>query len=384
MVRNMVCGTALDSVIATDPRAVKYDVAPFESKPTDAMCTCVDWLSPTDIAVGCSNGYVAIWKIFPSEAATKPPTLSPVSTGLDSDISTSRQRDLTTGSVGPYPYFYTFLHSTYILAICSAYPTHPHLITTSSVTGYLRLTDIRSPKSDYVVSQRSHWTPNNISYCAALSSFVTYEDGGLLKLYPIRRFWTSVGFAKGDSEALCVAVGRLHPTVLVGFADGTLLAINPFRRFINTRVKAMLQQKVWKHEWARQQLDTTSQQSREETIEHGQASSPNVSAEEPYSRGQNGQASVPSGQQNEQPCPNRISRIIEGYKIEALTLAPIKVSRSTKDIKDTENGLHALWSTIYDAETGIRQVVWNPSEGWGGWAASGMGSGLVRIENLAV
>ena len=216
---------------------------------------------------------------------------------------------------------------------------------------------------------------------------MTYEDGGLLKLYPIRRFWISVSFAKGDSEVLCVAVGHLHPTVLVGFADGTLLAINPFRRFINTRVKAMLQQKVWKHEWARQQLDTTSPQSGEETIEHGQASPPNVSAEDTCGRVQHGQASVPSGQQNEQhreSRPDRISRITEGYKIEAVTLAPIKTPRSSKDVKDTDNGNHALFSTIYDAETGIRQVAWNPNEGWGGWAASGMGSGLVRIEDLAV
>lgn len=215
---------------------------------------------------------------------------------------------------------------------------------------------------------------------------MTYEDGGLLKLYPIRRFWTSVGFAKGDSEVLCVAVGRLHPTVLVGFADGTLQAINPFRRFINSRVRAMSQQKVWKHEWAQQQLDTSSPQSGEETIEHRQANSP-ISAEETCRRDQHDQASVPSGQQNEQrrdSRPNSISRITEGYKIESLTLAPIKASRRSKDIKDTENGNHALFSTIYDAETGIRQVVWNPNEGWGGWAASGMGSGLVRIENLAV
>lgn len=216
---------------------------------------------------------------------------------------------------------------------------------------------------------------------------MTYEDGGLLKLYPIRRFWISVSFAKGDSEVLCVAVGRLHPTVLVGFADGTLLAVNPFRRFINTRVKAMLQQRVWKHEWARQQLNTTSSHSGEDTIGHEQAGPPNVSAEETSGRDQHVQASVAPGEQNEQHRdgrPDRISRITEGYKIEAVTLAPIKTPRSSKDAKDTESGSHAVYSTIYDAETGIRQVVWNPNEGWGGWAASGMGSGLVRIENLAV
>jgi len=351
------------------------------------MCTCIDWLSPTDIAIGCSNGYVAIWNIFPSGAPAKSPAKPPVSTGLDPDISISDQRDLTSGSVGPCPYIYTFLHSTYILAICSAYPTHPHLIITSSATGYLRLTDIRSPNSDYVLSQRSHWTPNNISYCAALSSFVTYEDGGSLKLYPIRRFWTSVGFARGESEVLCVAVGRLHPTVLAGFADGTLLAINPFRRFINTRMRTMLQQKLWKHEWAQQQLDTTMQQSGKEAIEYAQAVSPSVSARGLFEQGQHGQASAPAHQQNGQHRdgrPKRTSRITEGYKIESFTLAPTKASQSTQEIRDTDNGYNALYSTIYDAETGVRQVVWNPNEGWGGWAASGMGSGLVRIENLAV
>lgn len=224
------------------------------------MCCCTHWLSPTDIAVGCSNGYAAIWNILPPVATADAPTYSPDSTVFGSYQSPCPQGDLTARSVGPSPYFYTFLHSTYILAISSAYPTHPHLIATSSANGYLRLTDIRSPNSDYVLSQRSHWTPNEISYCAPLTCFVSYEDGGTLKLYSIRRFWTSISVGKGESEALCIGVGRLHPTIIAGFADGTLLAVNPCRRFVNTRTKSMLQQKVWKHEWARQKLDVDNQQ----------------------------------------------------------------------------------------------------------------------------
>ena len=83
--------------------------------------------------------------------------------------------------------------------------------------------------------------------------------------------------------------------------------------------------------------------------------------------------------------PKAISRITEGYKVQT----PILLSRTevaNENQKRTQPGMpqHVPFSTIYDKETGVRQVAWNPNEGWGGWAASGTGSGLVRIEDLAI
>lgn len=349
------------------------------------MCTCVDWLSPTDIVVGCSNGYVALWNICPPRVRETPekPASDILEPRPESGSSLPVEAASAASCIEPRPYVYVPIHSSYILAICSAYPTHPHLVATSSATGYLRMTDIRSPYSDYVMSQRSHWSPTVISYCAALSCFVTYEEGGAVKMFPIRRFWSSVSIAKREPEALSVAVGHLHPTVLAGFADGTLLAVNPVRCFINKRTRAILQQKVWKHEWARQKVGSIDQPTSN-VVEHAESRRLEDVSDEPNNESQGSRDQAHQEQQNEHQhssTSNSVSRFTEGYRTELPILQSLKPNIGRQR---TRVATHAIYTTIYDEETGVRQVVWNPNEGWGGWTASGMGSGLVRVEDLAL
>ena len=58
--------------------------------------------------------------------------------------------------------------------------------------------------------------------------------------------------------------------------------------------------------------------------------------------------------------------------------------------KDKDRGPHPqpqpkpLLTTIYDEETGVVQLSWNPNLRFGGWMAAGMGSGLLRVQDLAV
>ncbi|KAL8822132.1 MAG: hypothetical protein Q9191_007126 [Dirinaria sp. TL-2023a] len=330
-----VLDVSLDEQWQSKTSYVEYKSAAFVAKPTDAMCTCVTWLSASDIAVGCSNGYVAIWNIYPFAQADRTNSTDPI------PIS---------GAM-PAPYFYETIHSTYIRTIVSAYPSHPNLVCTSSSSGYLRLTDIRSPASDYVLSARVHWAPSTIIYSAALTCFITSDEGGMIKGLPLRRFWSQFGFVKGDSEVTSLALGHVHTSVLVGFADGTLLAANLMQRFVMGRSKAMLQQKVWRHEWAPSTVDAPREEAQDETHKHRQ------------SKG--------------------TSRITEGYKVEKAILAPMHTDLNKMEIART-GILPYMYTTTYDKQTAVRQINWNPNEAWGGWAASGMGSGLVRIENLAV
>lgn len=333
-----VLDVSLDEQSESEPSYVEYKSAAFAAKPTDAICTCVTWLSASDIAVGCSNGYVAIWNIYPLLNADR--------TGHADTIPTS-------GAM-PAPYFYETIHSSYIVAIVSAYPSHPNLVCTSSSSGYLRLTDIRSPASDYVLSPRVHWAPSTIRYCAALSCFITPDEGGMIKGLPLRRFWSQFGFVKGDSEVTSLALGHAHTSILVGFADGTLLASNLTQRFLMARSKAMLQQKVWRHEWARSKVDANDNHNNEG-----------------------------EGEAHERRQSQGTSRITEGYKVEDAILAPMLTDLNKKEM--TRIGIVPyMYTTTYDEETAVRSINWNPNEAWGGWAASGMGSGLVRIENLAV
>lgn len=75
-----------------------------------------------------------------------------------------------------------------------------------------------------------------------------------------------------------------------------------------------------------------------------------------------------------------MSRITEGYKVEpALLQRKPKVASPSKGIWGD-----AVLSTIYERETGITEVVWNPNLRCGGWVAVGMGSGLVRVQDLSI
>ena len=184
-----------------------------------------------------------------------------------------------------------------------------------------------------------------------------------------------------------MAVGHLHPTVLAGFADGTLLAVNPMRRFVNARSKRMLQQRVWKHEWARQKRSPRPPSSGEEAMAHAQADPLQDLTTEPDAQDRDNRLKDPSKESNgeaQDGRPKVISRITEGYKTESPVLAPPKPGLGTENETKSKDVIHALYSTIYDEETAVRQVAWNPNEGWGGWAASGTGSGLLRIEDLAI
>ena len=72
-----------------------------------------------------------------------------------------------------------------------------------------------------------------------------------------------------------------------------------------------------------------------------------------------------------------MSRFTEGYKVELAQL-----TRTPKGATNAGEG--TVHATIHEQETGVSQVVWNPNLRCGGWAAAGMGSGLLRVENLAV
>ena len=51
-------------------------------------------------------------------------------------------------------------------------------------------------------------------------------------------------------------------------------------------------------------------------------------------------------------------------------------------IQQAQEGM--VMSTIHEAEEGVTQVVWNPNLACGGWIAAGMGSGLVRVQDLTI
>ncbi|KAI9831579.1 MAG: hypothetical protein M1819_004811 [Sarea resinae] len=294
----------LDVRCPIDPAAAPHylhvtNVA-FEARPPDAICTCVDWISSSDLAVGCANGFVAIWS-FVAHLTSRPskPAFSPV------------------------PWYYEPHHETYILSIASSAPSRPHLIMTSSMDGYIRLSSLRAPAADTVLSTRCRLGTTTLAWSDHMQALLAAEESNTIRSYALRRFFSSASVARQNALVLSLATAATHPMFLAGGADGSVLASNPIRKVLNPK-STQYQQYWFKHEWTR----------------HGD-------------KGGNG-----------------ISRFLEGFKLESAVL-----------LKSQEGSAYA---TIFEEETGVSAVAWNPNLRCGSWAAAGMGSGLVRVEDLAV
>lgn len=209
----------------------------------------------------------------------------------------------------------------------------------------MRLTDIRNPTADTVYAQHTRYGPSSVAYCAHLNCFTaTHEDSDFIRAWPLRRFWGTLGLARGESELLSISAAPFHPTMLAGFADGTLLAFNPLKRYLGGKVPGgQPQQQVWKHEWAQSKQSSMIKQDKR--------------------RG--------------------ISRITEGYKVVYQVLHP-EWDEPRRGFRRARIDDVKPLATIHEGESAVRQVTWNPNRAWGGWAAAGMGSGLVRIEDLSI
>lgn len=191
----------------------------FEAKPPMTVCTCVTWLSPSDIAVGCSNGFVAIWSILPSSTPE------------------------------PQPYLYHPVHATYVLNITSAYPSNPHLISTISMDGDTRLWSIIDPQSENTTTVRMRSASSQLSYSPILQAVCSIDENDYGRLMPIRRFFATSTTGKIPSSVSALApCSTWHPSIMYGGTGGEVVATNPLRRLLHSK-EQQWQQFWFTHEW---------------------------------------------------------------------------------------------------------------------------------------
>lgn len=323
---------------------IHIKTAAFAARPPDTVCTSIAWLSSTHIAASCANGSVAVWSIPDSLKQNPPPGSS------------------------PRPWFYHQLHQSYILAITSAYPSRPHFIATSSMDGYVRLTDLRAPTLDTVVAPRVRVGIPDIVWIDAIQTFVAGDDTHLVRMYPLRRFHSLNSTARTDGPILALAASPCHPCVLVATADGKVVATNPLRRVMEAKVEPW--QQIWfGHEWRRPVAQPLSA----------------LPALAPVSTDADADAMdvdpAPASAATVDPTAllsTPLVRITDGHKVVNPSLATNyqKVPGSLYD--------GVVFSTVYEFPTAVAQVAWNPNLAHAGWAAAGTGSGLVRVEDVGI
>jgi transcription factor C subunit 6 len=307
--------------------------AAFESRPPDTVCTCITWLSSTRIAVGCANGFVAIW-----------------------DLPSS----IKSGSANPRPTVYASISSSYILSITSCYPSRPHLLLTVSMAGYTTITDTsRSGQSlgspaNTAFSNRVRVNPKGLEWCDYLQLALHIDDNYMLKGAPLRRIFTNMGLARAKSNITSLANSPCHPFILIGSASGEVFSTNPLKRVIDAK-PPVWQQTWFTHEWRRPTAEelTAANASQDSTAD-------TASNDAGLTIGANG-----------------LSRISEGYKVERNILA-----KGDRNEFNTHNGV--LFATVFEENSAITALAWNPNLEVGGWAAAGMGDGLLRVEDIAI
>ncbi|KAJ5793563.1 hypothetical protein N7457_000162 [Penicillium paradoxum] len=191
----------------------------FEAKPPNTVCTCVVWLSPSDLAVGCGNGFVAIWNINSS---------------TDSD---------------PLPFFYRPIHATYVLNITSAYPSHAQILITVAMDGETRMFSIIDAASELTSTVRMRAASSHISYSPICQSVIAGDENEFARIIPIRRFFSTTTIARLNSNISAMAPSSVHhPCALFGSTSGEVAGTNPFRRVVYN--KEQIWQQMWfTHEW---------------------------------------------------------------------------------------------------------------------------------------
>lgn len=231
----------------------------------------------------------------------------------------------------PLPYFYHPIHSTYVLNISSAYPTHAHLVATTSMDGETRLWSVADHEKDAVETTRMRVGSPHLTYSPWLQSFLSSDENDFVRMLTVRRFFATLAVARLPSTLSALATcSSWHPSVLFGSTGGSVIATNPLRRLLHSKEKQW-QQTWFSHTWVR------------------------------------GNESSSSG----------TSRFYDGYRAESISLLR-NMTGDRKMINST------MIVTIYEEETHITALSWNPNQSCAGWAAAGLGCGLLRVEDLAL
>lgn len=354
----------LDLAISKQNNSTQYmhiTEAAFESKPPDTLCTNLCWLSSQNLAASCANGFVCVWDLAailsPSPSTSQPP---------------QAPSSHATANSNPRPWFYHPLHTSYIYALTSGYPSRPQMIFTTSIDGHTRVTDLRHPTVDTATTSRTRVTLPPILWSDHTQSLVSTDESFLLKLNPLRRFYSGSAFGRCEGLVTCLSGGVCQPAVLAGCTDGRVWCVNPVRR-IGGRSRGD-GAGTWRGCWF------------EHTWRRG-IPGPEISAA--MERGTDGDAmdvdqdgnagATQEKNDREEKLRDPLVRIVDGFKLERASTGNAPMEKGKKKAVLGGNTI-----TIHEEKTAITKVAWNPNLRFGTWAAAGMASGLVRIENLAV
>ena len=321
-----------------------YPVAAFASCPPCTIFTCVTWVSPTVLVAGCANGYVAAWDLERVAASDK------------------QAKNAT-------PFFFQSIHNEYIVTLTSCMPSRPNIIITTCAGGHLKVTNLRAATTDQVAGLRSRLPIPTIAWHEQSQTAVSGDDFLSVRCSPIRQIERQITFGRMSSPLTSLAGSLYHSSTLMGTSNGSVSVINPLRKAAPTRDRESVFRQEWfRHEWRRPPRLTES----EDNPSDGSSDS-----------------------RQQQTKATATVRLTTGFIVE-----DVSESSKANAEKRHEDGSYPFPSqfrlsreigreeinpvTIHHEAARANCLRWNPNLCAGGWAAAGMGSGLVWVEDLCV
>ncbi|AMD22833.1 HHR064Cp [Eremothecium sinecaudum] len=202
-----------------EPEIRMIEESSLEVKLSSSQISCFDFISSSTIICGFYNGYVGEFQ-------------------LGEEV----------------PNFYNKLHETYVLSIVVAYsPYEETVVCSASVDGTTYLYNTISIKTTKCTLSRNRGT--NISpmaYAPLLYSIVHTDGVSCLRAFTPRAIFATHQISQHKNNIGCIATSRLHPYLLSGSADGSVVLNNLVRRILqgikgNTEIYKSV--RLWKWDY---------------------------------------------------------------------------------------------------------------------------------------
>jgi len=339
---------------------IHISTAAFESKPPDTISTCLAWLSSTHLAIGHANGHIAVHDISQSLCRPRGP-----------------RPDDTHTSNNATPLYYAPLSPSYLLALHPLLPSYPHLILATSTTGILSLHSLPNATTSYTSTSRTRLGTSAVCWLESVHHVLSAEQSQVLRSHNLKQFHQSQVITHTESVVSCMASSAVHASVAIGEVNGNVMVLGPVRRIMAKRTGGdHYSQKWFGHTWRRgrpvRDTSATTNAKHDDVKDTSQQSTT-------QSRESNEQLDYPTG----------LTRLTFGYAVESLSTPSNAVKPSTKQrpLKKKSNtrsaeGMPIHLTTIYELQSGVTTICWNPNVHVGGWAAAGCGDGIVVVEDL--
>ncbi|KAI1143390.1 WD40 repeat-like protein [Hypoxylon sp. FL0543] len=309
---------------------------------------CFTWINMNRVAVGLSDGSVALWSLSPCQQLHRHP-----------------------------------IHSSPIMDIVSGYPSSPFLVATMPMGGVFTLTDLNRPTAEktYHGNPVVSLQPNVVAWSDHLRGFASiwptsFPGTSTISFVHSRVFPLSRHICTIEGQTMCLAFGTCHPFLLIGGLDGSVWILNVLRKVSSHRDKTH-KLKLFQHEYCPLPPSNAANNNEERVLHRGACR-------------------ILHGflpQHNIHPLGMRVAKESRVKRSRGEKKAEKKRARKSEEegipdeqeeVDDDNFTMVPGPITIHEPLTRITAVSWNPNAEFSWWAAAAMGSGLVRVMDLGV